>query len=167
MTFISLPSVGTLSHDAGNFLAGHPALFQEIAGHALAHALYSHIRRGGRARGISRRQARKISNRKRRWFVDNIIMHHKRLHDRNRELVITNARTRSVARRKDIDKKPKQLSPSTLQYNRTQSMPWRNKTDLKTRGEELRSLANARKLRAESRWASIMRSGQTEAAANN
>lgn len=165
MTFISLPSVGTLTFDVGNFLSTNPALINEVAGHALAHALYSHIRRGGhRSRGINRRAARKNANRKRRWFVDNIIMHHKRLHDRNREMVITNARTRALARRKELEKKEPQLSQSALQHNRSQSTPWRNKTDLKSRGEELRNRANARKLRAESRWACVMRSGQSDSA---
>ena len=167
LTFISLPSVGTLTLDVGNFLSANPALVHEVAGHALAHALYSHIRRGSRTRGISRRQARKTSNRKRRWFVDNIIMHHKRIHDRNRELVVTNARTRALARRKALEKKEPQLSQSALQHTRSQSTPWRQKVDLKSRGEELRNRANARKLRAESRWASVMRSGQTDATATN
>lgn len=94
-------------------------------------------------------------------------MHHKRIHDRNRELVITNARTRALARRKELEKKPVQLSASALQHTRTQSTPWRQKVDLKSRGEELRNRANARKLRAESRWASVMRSGQTDATATN
>jgi hypothetical protein len=162
LTFISLPSVGTLTFDVGNFLSANPALIHEVAGHALAHALYSHIRRGGRSRGISRRAARKTSNRKRRWFVDNIIMHHKRIHDRNREMVITNARTRALSRRKELEKKAIQPSSSALQHSRDQGAPWRNKVDLKARGTELRNRANARKLRAESRWASIMRSGQQD-----
>ena len=162
MTFIILPAVGTLTFDVGNFLATNPALIHEVAGHALAHALYSHIRRGGRSRGLNRRQARKTSNRKRRWFVDNIIMHHKRIHDRNRELVITNARTRALNRRKELEKKSTQLGSSTLQHVRDQSGPQRNLVNLKARGAEIRSRANARKLRAESRWASIMRSGQTD-----
>ncbi len=162
LTFISLPSVGTLTFDIGNFLTTNPALINEVAGHALAHALYSHMRRGGHNRRLSRRQARKNANRKRRWFVDNIIMHHKRIHDRNREMVITNARTRALNRRKELEKKSPQLSSSTLQHIRSQSTPWRSKVDLKSRGEELRNQALAKKLRAESRWASVMRSGQEE-----
>lgn len=163
MTFISLPKVGTLTYDVGNFLSANPALIHEVAGHALAHALYSHIRRGGRSRGLSRRVARKTANRKRRWFVDNIIMHHKRLHDRNRELVITNARTRALNRRKELEKKSKPVMTPTLQHSREQSQLWRNKIDLKSKGEVLRDRAKARKLRAESRWASVMRSGQSDA----
>lgn len=133
-------------------------MINDIAGHALAHALYSHIRRGSRARGISRRQARKRSNRKRRWFVDNIIMHHKRLHDRNRELVITNARTRALARRKELEKKPEQLSHSTLRHNRPKSdQRHQDRSALKKRGEELRQRTLMCRVRAERRWSSVMK----------
>jgi hypothetical protein len=158
LTFISLPSVGTLTHDVGNFLTANPALIHEVAGHALAHALFSHMRRG-RSKRISRRQSRKSANRKRRWFVDNIIMHHKRLHDRNREMVITNARTRALARRKELEKKP-QIAKTSLQHNRSPHVLLRNKIDLKSRGEEMRSISRAKKLRAESRWASLVRGQQ-------
>ncbi len=164
MTFISLPSVGTLAHDVGNFLTANPALIHEVAGHALAHALYSHMRRGGRGKRISRRQARKSANRKRRWFVDNIIMHHKRLHDRNREMVITNARTRALARRKELEKKPTQISKTSLQHSRTPQKQTllHTKIDLRSRGEDLRSISRAKKLRAESRWASLIRGQQNK-----
>jgi hypothetical protein len=162
LTFISLPSVGTLTLDIGNFLTANPAIFHEAAGHALTHALYSYVRRGSRSRGVSRRASRKNFNRKRRWFVDNIIMHHKRLHDRNRELVITNARTRALNRRKkELDKKTISSSSTSLQHIRNQGS-FTSRIDLRSRGEELREQAKARRIRAESRWASIMRSGQKE-----
>jgi hypothetical protein len=156
----SLPTIGTLTIDVTNFLTLHPSLIHEVAGHGLAHALYSHMRRG--SRGLSRRKARKLSNRKRRWFVDNIIMHHKRLHDRNRELAVSNARNRALARRKALEKKPTQINSSPLQHSRDDSK-WRTKVQLKDRGAELRSRSHARKIRAESRWATLIRSAQDDA----
>ncbi len=106
---------------------------------------------------MSRRMARKMSNRKRRWFVDNIIMHHKRLHDRNREMVINNARTRALARKKVKEEKPN-LSNSTLQYSRTNNNSrWQTKVNTKERGEEIRQRIEAKSLRANSRWASLIR----------
>ncbi len=149
-----MPSIGSLMLDFGNFLSLHPALINEVVGHALAHQLYSHIRRAGRGR-VSRRQARKMSNRKRRWFVDNIIMHHKRLHDRNRELLISNARTRALARRKAQEKQPPMGASPTLQKDRDQPIKWRDTVSLKQRGADLRGRSDARKLRARSRWLTV------------
>jgi len=149
-----MPSIGSLTLDFGNFLSLHPALINDVAGHALAHALYSHIRRAGRGR-VSRRQARKMSNRKRRWFVDNIIMHHKRLHDRNRELLISNARTRALARRKSQEKQPPMGASPTLQKDRDQPTKWRDTVSLKQRGADLRGRSDARRLRARSRWLTV------------
>jgi hypothetical protein len=140
--------------DVSSFLGTHPSLINEIGGHALAHALYSYMRRS-RRRGISRRQMRKLSNRKRRWFVDNIIMHHKRLHDRNREIVVGNARSRVLARRKALEKRTAPMSSPELQKDR-ESMKWRNAVSLKEKAVELRGRADARKLRARSRWLSAI-----------
>ncbi len=160
MTFFVLPSIGTLAFDVGNLLATSPALINEVAGHALAHALYSHVRRARPGRGISRRQSRKLANRKRRWFVDNIIMHHKRLHDRNREIVISNARTRALAKRKSKEEqKPSLANSPSLQRDQSQSSHWRNRIDsqrnLKQKGSEIRSRLEARQLRARSRWLAL------------
>ena len=149
-----MPSIGSLTLNFGNFLSLHPALINDVAGHALAHALYSHIRRAGRGR-VNRRQARKMSNRKRRWFVDNIIMHHKRLHDRNRELLISNARTLALARRKAQEKQSPIGGSSTLQKDRDQPTKWRDTVSLKQRGADLRGRSDARRLRARSRWLTV------------
>lgn len=101
--------------------------------------------------------ARKMSNRKKRWFVDNIIMHHKRLHDRNRELVVSNARTRALARKKDRDQKPQITQSTQLTHQRNNDLKWQQRVQTKDRGAEIRDRLNARKLRANSRWASIIR----------
>ena len=155
MTFILLPAVGSLTFNIGNFIAAHPGLINEIAGHALAHALYSHIRRGSRG-GISRRESRKSMNRRRRWFVDNIILHHKRLHDRNRAVVISNARTRALAKRKVPERNPLSLQASSLQHDRDGGTKWRNAVNLKERGVSLRGTTDSKRLRARSRWLSVM-----------
>jgi len=149
-----MPAIGALTLDFGNFVSLHPALINEVAGHALAHELYSHMRRSGRGR-VNRRQARKMSNNKRRWFVDNIIMHHKRLHDRNRELLISNARTLALARRKAQEKQPPMGASPTLQKDHDQPTKWRDTVSLKQRGADLRGRSDARRLRARSRWLTV------------
>ena len=155
MTFISLP-IGTLTLDVTSLIAAHPGLIYDIGGHALAHALYSHIRRRHHS-GLSRREMRKTANRKRRWFVDNIIMHHKRLHDRNRAVLISNARSRALAMRNTVKKEP--LSPqqeNSLHRDQDPKMKWRNAINLKEKGKELRGRSDARRLRARSKWLTIM-----------
>ncbi len=156
MTFISLPSVGSLTLDVTNYLTLNPTLIHEIAGHGLAHVLYSHVRKSSRKKVLSRRMARKMANRKRRWFVDNIIMHHKRIHDRNRELVISNARSRALARKKGVES-PSLAKSSPLIHQREKSQNWQGKLVIKERGAEIRERLEARKIRANSRWASLIR----------
>ena len=139
--------------DVGNFLAGNPAVVREVGGYALAHVLYTYARRKGSGRS-NRRQIRKSSNRKRRWFVDNIIMHHKRLHDRNREIVVGNVRARVMAR-KQAERKilPK---PSTTSLRRDSGTRWREMVELKDRGNDLRNRVKAKQIRAKHRWVSLI-----------
>lgn len=156
MTFIILPHVGTLTLDIAGLLHGNSDLLNQIGGEALSHALHSFIRRAGRRRGLSRREMRKSSNRKRRWFVDNIIMHHKRIHDRNRAIVVSNARTRALAKREaSKNNQTPSLQQSTQQRDRQRSQ-WQNGSSLKERGSALRGRVDARRLRARSRWLSVM-----------
>ncbi len=150
MPFIGLPIVGLPHVDIVSFLRTHPSLVHEVAGHAIAHSLYSFIRRAGR--GASRRQNRRQSNMRRRWFVDNIIMHHKRLHDRNRELIVNNVRAMVLARKKDIEKNSAGLSKARLDAK------WRDRTSIKERGVVVRGRVDARLLRARSKWLSIAKS---------
>ena len=143
--------------DASSMLHAHPAMVQELAGHALAHILYSHVRRIVRRRGLSRRQMRKMANRRRRMFVDNIIMHHKRLHDKNREMIISNARSRAIARRDQAKKQGPALSRAES-IQREEAKTKYSRDSLKERGEKLRGHNDARRLRARSRWLSVMQS---------
>jgi len=143
-------SLGTITLDARNFLKAHPALVHDIAGYSLAHILYSHVRISRLTRP-NRRQLRKLRNRRRRWFVDNIIMHHKRIHDRNREMTIQKARQRILEREKERQKghraRKKELVDTRFQ--------WRNAVLIKERGAEIRGRIDARKSRAKSRWATL------------
>jgi hypothetical protein len=152
-----MPSIGTMTFDVNNFLSAHPALANEVAGHALAHAFYSYIRRGNRG-GLSRRQIRKELNRKHRRFVDNILMYNKRLHDKNRAIAVEDARSRIIARRKKLEKEALLLQRSTLQKDQNDSVKWRNAVSLREKGSELRGRIDARRLRARSRWLTITKS---------
>jgi hypothetical protein len=134
----------------GNLLINHPALVQKVGGHALAHVLYSYVRRSGRNKRRARRHVRKIQNRRRRWFVDNIIMHHKRLHDRNRELVITNARSRVLAKREA------EARSAAIQRNKEGEQPQKPHDDHKNKISEIRGRLEAKRARTRSRWVSIV-----------
>ncbi|MBU6140894.1 MAG: hypothetical protein KGP29_05020 [Proteobacteria bacterium] len=141
--------------DATSLLQAHPALVQEIAGHALGHVLYGHVRRIVRRKGLSRRGMRKLANRKRRRFVDNIIMHHKRLHDKNRQSIISNARTRALARRNQNKKDEPSLAKSS-ESGREDLKAKYSTSSLKERGAKLRGHVDARRIRARSRWLTVM-----------
>jgi len=158
VTFVSLPSVGTMTLDATNLLRAHPLMVQELAGHALAHVLYNHVRRVVRKKGLSRRQMRKLANRKRRRFVDNIIMHHKRLHDKNRAMIVSNARSKALARREQAKKEAPSLAKSESLKREDVKMKFASRS-LKERGEQLRGYNDARRLRTRSRWLSAMSGG--------
>lgn len=153
MFHLALPSIGTMTLDVSSFIGAHPGLVNELGGHALAHALYSYVRHSGR--GGNRRQMRKLSNMKRRWFVDNIIMHHRRIHERNREIVVGNVRSMVLAKRDAIKKQPPHLQKSLVNGQNEQTR-WRDAaTNLKQKGMEIRGRVDARRLRARSRWLSL------------
>lgn len=146
----------------------NPALIHDIAGHGLAHVLYSHVRKSSRKKGLSRRMARKMANRKRRWFVDNIIMHHKRLHDRNREMVVSNARTRALMKKKNKDTPVgRTINKTPVVYQKTPDAKWQQRVVIKDRSNEIRERLEARRMRANSRWASIIRNNREASASNS
>lgn len=139
--------------DASNFFSAHPMLVYEVAGHALAHALYSYARRGRNGK-LNRREMRKEFNRKRRYFINNIMLQHKRIHKRNREVVVENARSAAIARRKGLEKG---AQSSMLAKEQDASLKWRNAVSLRDKGAELRGRVDARRLRARSRWLTVMK----------
>lgn len=102
-------------------------------------------------KGLTRAQRRKLARRRYRMFVDNIIMHHKRLHDRNREIVVSNAK--AIALHKS---KPKELTrPSSSMSPRREDTKWRDRFSSRQNILEARSQIESRKIRAKSRWNSI------------
>ncbi len=156
MTIISLPNVGTLTLGITNFLTANPALLQHLGSDALTHALRGYVKRVRKRRGVSRRVMRKTANRKRRWFVDNIIMHHKRLHDRNRAIVVSNARTRALAKRQIRQESDEGMSGLQVLQNQREKSYHDSSQSFRDRVDSLRGRVDARKLRARSRWLSVM-----------
>ena len=153
MLYLTLSTaVNLVSLKAYSFVATHPTLVHEIGMHALAHTMYSYVR-SGRSVG-SRRLNRRKMNQKKRWFVDNIIMHHKRLHARNRELAISNARQRAIERNKKKNKE--NLDPETSKLNNSPNKNiWRQKIAMQERSQQIRGRIDARRTRARSRWLTI------------
>lgn len=135
-----------------NFLHAHPELIQEIGGHALMHVFFSYAR-SRRRRGVNRRKMRKASNMKRRWFVDNIIMHHRRLHAQNRQLIVSNARQRALQKKKGLQLSQEQQSFVRQQQKRNPEQG--SKQDFRTRIEKMRGRVDDRRARARSRWLTV------------
>ncbi len=148
MDFISLANINAINL-ASSGLINSP-LSHHLVGHEILHVFYS-VARGPRKLGLSRSKRRKLANRRRRRFTDNIVMHHKRLHDRNREIVISSAKTRALA------KKLAAKQPSSAPDVRK----WRDKVGgIKDRGAMIRGRVDARRMRARSRWLSVASTSQ-------
>ena len=157
MTFINIPHIASLTLDAAGLLNPHQTFLQDLGSEALSHALYSFTRRSGRRRSLGRRQMRKQLNRKRRWFVDNIVMHHKRLHDRNRAIVVSNARTRALAKREALKKNAPSLQKQNTSFaQRARDNSPQSQNALRDRAKSLRGRVDARRMRARSRWLSAI-----------
>lgn len=111
--------------------------------------LFSLVRRRGgyrrRGRPISFAERRRLINRKRRWFTDNIIMHHRRLHEKNREIAVNLTYKRILEKQKD--KKP---------ILSKQNVSWCQRIDIKSRANLIKQKSRARQRRAISRWGSII-----------
>jgi len=159
LSYIHFPSVGSLTHDLSSFISEHPSLGRTVKKYGLAYGITRMIK-SGKGRGLSRRQARKIANRARRHYIDNIIMHHKRVHDRNRKLAINDARNRALIRAKK--KKELASKPKPKKHLKHEKILLANSMDLKKRGDLLREKARMKKVRAESRWASIIELQRTK-----
>lgn len=138
---LNLVSLANFSSLASSGLLGSP-LAQDLISHEIMHVFFSLIR-GPRKSRMTRAQRRKMMNRRGRWFTDNVIMHHKRLHDRNREVAVSSVRARVLA--KKAASKPDSPSPTK----------WRDRVDTKDRGLNIRGRIDARRARARSRWLSV------------
>ncbi|MFM8185680.1 MAG: hypothetical protein ACKN9I_01985, partial [Alphaproteobacteria bacterium] len=104
-------------------------------------------------------QIRKITNRKRRRFVDNIIMHHQRLAKINRETVVSNARERAIARKEKIARKHSQNQERQKEERKQdvqKQQKWQGGTSLKERGQKMRGAIDAKRTRARSRWLTVI-----------
>jgi len=157
--FISLPTIGSIVFSPTTFMASNPMLVYELAGHSLGHVLFGMFKRNVRRRGFSRAQIRKITNRKRRRFVDNIIMHHQRLAKINRETVVSNARERAIARKEKIARKHSQNQERQKEERKQDAQKhqkWQGGTSLKERGKKMRGMIDAKRTRARSRWLTVI-----------
>lgn len=104
-------------------------------------------------KGLTRAQRKKLAMRRYRTFVDNIVMHHKRIHDRNREIAVGQISKPKAIKLKDQPT----LSPS---LNRD-SHKWRDKFNPRDHSVIIRGRIDARRLRARSRWVSITSHAQS------
>jgi hypothetical protein len=85
-------------------------------------------------------------------FVDNIIMHHKRIHDKNREIAVSNAKAIALGKYKAKEGRPKtSMSPRHREINK-----WRDKFDSKQDILVVRGRIATRRMRARSRWVSVV-----------
>ena len=154
--FLSLPAIGSIAFSPAALIASHPMIAYEIVGHTIGQILYGFIKRNRKKRGLSRAQMRKMTNRRRRQFVDNIIMHHQRLAKMNRQTIAGNARERAIARREKV--KQKDILQKDRNSDREQEIrkKWRAGISLKERGQRIRGTIDARRTRARSRWLTIV-----------
>lgn len=148
MTFLVLPAIGTLAFDPSSLLSTYPALGCELAGHGLSQLLYSYLKRSVARRGLSRHEMRKMASRRRRWFVDNIIMHHRRLADRNRQIIVSNSLERILASKKR-ENNDQQRNLAEDSFNKWGRNRWRggDESEIKNRGSDLRSRLKLQKSR--------------------
>ena len=113
-----------------------------------------------RRRGLSRAQIKKMAMRKRRKFVDTIIMNHKRMHDKNRALAIEKVKVRLVGAQ---TKSPKKASKKqNIGLNRSESKTqdsnkWRTKVrpkgDVRKKRTQIKGMVDDEKQKSRSRWA--------------
>lgn len=160
--FLTLPNIGSIAFSPSALMASHPVIAYELAGHSLGHILYGFLKRNRKKRGLSRSQMRKMVNRRRRQFVDNIIMHHQRLANINRQIVVSNARERALARREKIKRQTDLRNASSraqdfgFEKEQDAKKRWRGGVSLKERGQRVRGMIDARRTRARSRWLTIV-----------
>ena len=177
VTFLAIPQIDSLVFDASSFISAHPALVNEIASHSLAHVIYSFIKRTSHRRGLNRREMRKIINRRNRWFVDNIIMHHKRLHDYNRQIVVRDARKRSIIKKESSFSETYQNNKNNDELNSKlknrshfyDSQNYQGSSEEENRNKKIQDIAqrlNARKKRAQSRWIATFHNNSGDNASN-
>ena len=154
MSFFLLHTGVNLALGKTSLLALQPNLLQDLAIHGFEHVIRRLLKGTKRKRGLSRAENRKLTNRKRRWFVDNIIMHHRRLQEINRQKIVSSARERALLRKKN-------LLNNSLQRTKPKAKPeinrtWQNGLSMRDKGVKIRGNVDTRKIRARSRWLSAV-----------
>lgn len=154
MSFFLLHTGVNLALGKTSLLALQPNLLQDLAIHGFEHVIRRLLKGTKRKRGLSRAENRKLTNRKRRWFVDNIIMHHRRLQEINRQKIVSSARERALLRKKN-------LLNNSLQRTKPKAKPeinrtWQNGLSMRDKGVKIRGSVDTRKIRARSRWLSAV-----------
>lgn len=154
--FLPIPAIGSIVFSPSALIASHPAIAYEVIGHTLGNVLYGFLKRNRRRRGLSRSQVRKVNKRRHRYFVDNIIMHHQRLAQINRQIIVSNARERAMMRREKIKQQHEsKMREKTKSKQEDVRKRWQQGKSLKERGKEIRGNNDARRIRARSRWLTI------------
>ena len=127
-------------------------LAHHLIDHEILHVFFS-LAKGPRKTRLTRAQRRKSINRRRRWFTDNIIMHHRRLQEINRQKLISSTRERALARKKNLLNRSLQKSKPKArpEINRT----WQNGLSMRDRGLKIRGSVDTRKIRVRSRWLTV------------
>ena len=96
---------------------------------------------------MSRSQRRKFITRRRRWFTDNIIMHHRRLHKKNRDIVLEPEKDQELAKKR---KKKKDLKSLDKEKKRN-----KERSELRQKGQMIKGRIDARRLKARSLWLTL------------
>lgn len=110
-------------------------------------ALFSLIRKKSKKGKFSRKSRRRYLSQRKRWFTDNIIMHHRRLHKKNRDIVLEIEPQKRVKTK--LKRKKKELK------SKERERKWRDKKDIRQRSAILRGRIDARRLKARSKWLSV------------
>ena len=115
----------------------------------------------GRKKGLTKAQMKKMMMRKRQMFVSNVIMHHKRLHDQNREQIIekTKAKISRKSTKKVLGAPSRQpqttiskLTPQKEQGNRLIAKPLKPKQEPQ-RKTSIQGLIDNERQKSRSKWA--------------
>jgi hypothetical protein len=137
--FIDSSSIGAISSLMGGSIIN------------IGSGVFSMIFGSKKNKKLTKAQRKKLASRRYRVFVDNIVMHHKRLHDRNREVTVNLTKANTPG--KDPKKSQYKLIGS---LGRPSDTKWRDRYGSKERGGRIRGRIDARRIRARSRWVSMV-----------
>lgn len=143
MLFVGLGSVGAVSSAVGGY-----GIVCETGLLALLFAL-----RKRKKKGLTKAQRKKLMMRYRRRFVDNVVMLHQRLHNKNRAIKINLVKSRIINKeKKDKDRLIMQTKPTNKEWRDKFNAPPRYS---ESRAREMRDRIRLNRIRAESRRRAI------------